>query len=230
MDDKTKIRSSIIGLDALLGGGIKKESMVLLHGPPFCGKKLFLMQFLYEQLNSSNPTIFVLTDFGVVDFQTKMKNLGWDITNFEKSNLCFFIDAYSKQYSPYLQDSKTTKFVSSPAALSELSLSLSKIQEEFSLQNFFVGWHSLSTVLKNTESNSFFKFLSFEIGKLKKLHATAFFTLEKNVHSKQEEFGIEHLMDGVIEFENAKILAKGFDIFDVQWHPYSINENGISIL
>lgn len=229
-EDKPRISSSITGFDALVGGGIKRESMVLLHGPPFCGKKLFLMQFLYDQLNSSNPTIFVLTDFGVIDFQTKMKNLGWDILPFEKSNLCFFIDVYSKQYNSKLKDTNSIKFVSSPSALSEISLALSKIQEDFSLENFFVGWHSLSTVLKSTSNDSFFKFLRFEVGKLKKLHATALFTLEKHVHSEQEELAIEHLMDGVLEFENAKILAKGFDVFDMQWHPYFIKENGFSIL
>jgi len=90
-----RIISSIIGFDEIVGGGIKKGSMVLLHGPPFCGKKLLMMQFLYEQLKSSNKVIFILSDFGYKDFVNKMKNFKMDISAFEKNNSVFFIDAYS---------------------------------------------------------------------------------------------------------------------------------------
>ncbi|MCX8163113.1 MAG: RAD55 family ATPase [Candidatus Micrarchaeota archaeon] len=226
----SKIHSSIIGFDEIVGGGIAPGSMVLLKGPPFCGKKLFMMQFLFEQLKSSQKVLFILTDFSYEDFKTKMLNFKWDIEPFEKQQACFFIDAYSKQYFPQLLDSNTVKYISSPGALSELSLAVSKIQEEFSLKNFFIGLHSLSTILKSSNSKSFFNFLNFEIGKLKRLGSTALFTLEKNAQSIKEELAIEHLMDGVVEFENAKILVKGLETFENQWHDYSITEHGISIL
>jgi KaiC/GvpD/RAD55 family RecA-like ATPase len=231
MENSRKISSSIIGLDSLLNGGITKGSMCLLFGPPFCGKKLLLFNFLYEQLKNSNPVIFVLTDFGYNEFKAKLKNLNMDISGPQKENKCFFIDVYSKQYSPTLQDTENIKYISSPSALSEISLALSKIKEDFNLKDFFVGWHSLSTLLKCAPtSNSFFRFLRFEIGKFKELNATAFFTLEKYLHSKEDETSIIHLMDGVIEFENSKVRVKGFDTFDDSFHSYTISDNGISIL
>ncbi|MEM3362103.1 MAG: RAD55 family ATPase [Candidatus Anstonellaceae archaeon] len=226
----SKVHSSIIGFDELVGGGINQGSMVLLKGPPFCGKKLFLMQFLFEQLKSSQKVLFILTDFSYEDFKAKMKNFNWDLEPFEKQKSCFFVEAYSKQFFPQIKDSSNIKYISSPGALSELSLAISKFQEEFQLKNFFVGLHSLSTLLKSTSPKSFFNFLNFEIGKLKKLNSTAFFTLEKYAQSTKEELAIEHLMDGVVEFENAKLLVKGLETFDNQWHDYSITDHGISIL
>jgi len=225
-----RIISSIIGFDEIVGGGIKKGSMVLLHGPPFCGKKLLMMQFLYEQLKSSNKVIFILSDFGYKDFVNKMKNFKMDISAFEKNNSVFFIDAYSKLYEPLLQSTDTIKYVSAPSALSEISLSISKITESFNLTNYFVGWHSLSGILSSTSPVSFFKFLSFEIAKFKKANATCLFTLEKNAHSKEHELGVERFMDGILDFSDSKIIVRGFETFDSTPHPYSINENGISIM
>jgi len=225
-----KTQTGVTVLDSLFGGGILQGSNVLLYGEPICGKKLILMRFIYEGLKSQIPAVLILTDFGYLDWKVKMQNLGMDISPFEKLGNLKIVDCYSKQFEPSLQNLPSVRFADGPSALSSISLQISISQEEI-LESFpahRLGFMSLSTLLEETDSKSFYKFIQFQIGKIKKNGATSLFTLEKGMHDSNDVGMLEHLMDGIIEFEDGKIRARGFGAIP-EWKEYSITDNGIEL-
>ena len=48
MDKVTRLSTGIIGLDSLVEGGFKKNSVNLIVGEPGSGKTIFAIQFLIE--------------------------------------------------------------------------------------------------------------------------------------------------------------------------------------
>lgn len=225
-----KYPTGIADLDSFLGGGIAANSNILLYGEPMCGKKILLMQFIFEGLKSQNPSILLLTDFGYIEWKLKMQNMGMDLAPFENGGLLHVIDCYSKQFEPSLQNSGNIYYVESPSALSAISLALSKVHEKIMQtgKTHRLGLHSLSSLLEESDEETFYKFLHFMAGKLRKNGATALYALEKGMHSQKQVAMIEHLMNGVIEFENGKIRQKGFGQNSAE-RDYSITDNGIQI-
>jgi KaiC/GvpD/RAD55 family RecA-like ATPase len=231
MPTETKNLSLIPTLDKLLGGGLNPGSNILLYGEPLCGKKLLLMQYIYEGLRSQTPGIFVLTDFGYLEWKKRMKNSGWDIEMYEQNGMVQAIDCFSRQFEPSLKTGGNISFANGPAALSNISLHIAKIQDmivqEFPQHRFAL--HSLSSLLEENDEQTFFRFLQFMTGRFRREGAISFFTLEKGMHDQKQVTMIEHLMDGIIEFENGKLRAKGIAGADESWYPYEVTLQGIKI-
>ncbi|PIT84205.1 hypothetical protein COU37_04630 [Candidatus Micrarchaeota archaeon CG10_big_fil_rev_8_21_14_0_10_45_29] len=228
---KEKIPTQISGLDSILGGGLFQGTNLLLHGSPLCGKKPLLMQFIYEGLRSDIPGVFVLTDFGYKEWKTKMASSGWDLAPFEKNGALHVIDCYSSQFEPSLQDEPHISHVPSPNALSAISLQLAKMQEKMG-QNFGsynLAFHSLSSLLEESTPSTFHHFLQFTAGKLRKSGATSIYSLELGMHDEKDVTMVEHIMDGVIEFQEGKVRIKGLEGASHNWHDYTIMPHGIEI-
>lgn len=225
-----KIQTSVQSLDSLFGGGIPQNSNILLYGEPMCGKKILLMQYIYEGLKAQIPGMFILTDFGYTDWKNKMQNLNMDLTPFEESGLLKVVDCYSKQFEPSLQNTDSIKFAASPSALSNISLLISETQAQILeiSQNHRLAFCSLSSLLEESNTQDFYKFMQLHVGKFRKNGATSLFTMEKGMHDSKEIIMIEHLMDGMVEFEDGKIRAKGFGASN-EYNQYSITDSGIQL-
>lgn len=231
MPTEKKYMIGIPTLDGLLGGGLNPGSNILLFGEPLCGKKLILMQYIYEGLRSQTPGIFVLTDFGYQEWKNRMKNSGWDLNEYEKSGMVQAIDCFSRQFEPSLKSGGNISFANGPAALSNISLHIAKVQDmivqEFPHHRFAL--HSLSSLLEENDEQTFFRFLQFMTGRFRREGAISMFTLEKGMHDSKQVKMIEHLMDGIIEFEDGKLRVRGFAGSDGKWHPYQITEQGLRV-
>ncbi len=225
------IPTGIVGLDEILGGGLPPQSNILLYGDPLSGKKPLGMQYVYEGLRMQIPGIFVLTDFSYLDWKSKMAHSGWDLEPFERTGMVQFIDCYSRQFDPSLADSGVVSYADSPAALSSISLQLARVQDQLvqSFDNHRLLFHSISSLLKETDSSTFFRFLQFMVGKFRREGATAMYTVEKGMHDEKDIKMIEHFMDGVIEFEDGKITARGLLGCRHGWQSYTVSEKGVEI-
>lgn len=223
--------TGIRSLDRLLGGGMPSAGNILVYGDPLCGKKPLMMQFVYEGLKMDVPGIFVLTDYGFSDWKAMMAQSGWDISEYEKNGLLQVIDCYSKQFSPNLEDSGIVTYVDGLSNLSSISLPLSNLQEQILAvtNNHRLGFHSLSSLLETNSPESVFQFIQFLAGKFRRVGATALYALEKGMHDERHIKMIEHLMDGVIEFNEDKLRVKGLMGASPEWHYYEIKSDGIQI-
>ncbi len=225
------VKTGLPSLDALLGGGLPPQANVLLYGPPLCGKKPLCMQFIHEGLKRSIPGIFLLTDYGYEDWRRMMFQSGWSLDAFEQSGAVQAIDCYSKQFDPELLDDDIVTYVETPAALSTISLRLDEVQDAI-LQNsktHRLAFHSISTLLEAADAQTVFKFMQFVVGKFRRDGATAFYTIEKGMHDEKDVKMIEHLMDGVIEFDKSKISVRGLPGALPGEHEYEITDHGIEI-
>lgn len=224
-------KTGIAGLDEILGGGLAAQSNVLVYGDPLCGKKPLVMQFIYEGLKKDIPGIFVLTDYGYADWKARMASSGWDLAPFEETGMVQVIDCYSKQFDPSLEDEGVVSYAENPAALSSISLHIARVQEQLigTFDNHRLAFHSISSILKETDSATFFRFMQFAVGKFRRQGATAMYVAERGMHDERDVKMMEHLVDGVIEFEKDQIRARGLPNSSNTFHHYEIGDTGLRI-
>lgn len=224
-------RTGVKGLDQILGGGIPQHTNLLLYGEPLCGKKSLAMQYIYEGLVAGVPGIFVLTDYGYLDWKAKMAASGWDIAPFESSGLVRIVDCYTRQFEPAVPDEGVVSYADSPAALSSISLHLSRVQAEViqSYPTHRLVVHSLSSILKESDSPTFYRFMQFIVGKFRRDGATAMYLVERGMHDEKDVKMVEHLMDGVIEFQDGRLRVRGLRQASADWHEYRLSAAGMSV-
>ncbi len=225
------VKVGIHGLDEILGGGLPAQCNVLLYGEPLCGKKPLAMQFVYEGLKKDIPGIFVLTDYGWEDWKGKMASSGWNLAPYEETGMVQVIDCYSKQFDPSLEDAGVVSYADNPAAISSISLHIARVQDQLmdTFDNHRLVFHSMSTLLKETDSATFFRFMQFAVGKYRRQGATAVYVVERGMHDERDVKMMEHLVDGVIEFEGDKIRARGLPGSSNTWHNYEVSGKGVMI-
>jgi len=224
--------TGIKSFDAMLGGGLPPAANILLYGEPLCGKKPLAMQFVYEGLKMNIPGIFVLTDFGFDEWKGMMSSSGWDISPFEQNGLLQVIDCHSKQFNPKLEDEGIVCYVADAGDLSAISMQLSSLQEQIVqiAENHRLVFHSLSSLLETNTPESVYRFMQFTTGKFRRAGATATYVMEKGMHSERDVVTVEHLMDGMVEFSEDKVRAKGLMGASPSWHKYEIGEKGVKII
>lgn len=218
-------------LDELLGGGLPISGNLLLYGDPLCGKKPLLMQFIYEGLRMNIPGIFVLTDYGFAEWKQMMHSSGWKIDEYEKNGLLQIVDCYSKQYDPSLVDEGIVTYVNGAEDLSAISMQLAGLQEQIVqiADNHRLGFHSLSSLLETNPHESVYRFMQFITGKFRRTGATAMYVMEKGMHDERHVRMVEHLMDGLIEFEEDKLRIRGLMGASTSWHQYEITGQGVHV-
>lgn len=74
----TRVKTGVYGLDNLIQGGIPKESITLVSGPPGGGKSIFCFQFLWEGVQNNEKCLFLTLDKKVEGLLTQSRGLGFD--------------------------------------------------------------------------------------------------------------------------------------------------------
>ena len=86
-----RIKTGITGLDNIIEGGLPKESITLVSGPPGGGKSIFCFQFLYEGVKNGEKCLFLTLDKKVDGILTQAKELGFDFQPSIEKNLVKFL-------------------------------------------------------------------------------------------------------------------------------------------
>jgi len=73
-----RVKTGIEGLDSLMEGGIPKNSITLVSGPPGSGKSIFCFQFLYEGIKNGEKCLFLTLDKKVEGLLVQAKEIGLD--------------------------------------------------------------------------------------------------------------------------------------------------------
>lgn len=88
MAEAERISSGIDGLDQLMGGGLERNSTVLVMGGTGTGKTTMLLQFLYNAaLKNREPGIFLSFEEPRDAIRRHFEAFGWDFEKLEKENL-----------------------------------------------------------------------------------------------------------------------------------------------
>ncbi|MEW6295604.1 MAG: ATPase domain-containing protein [Candidatus Diapherotrites archaeon] len=88
-----RIKSGVIGLDELIGGGFPEGRTILVTGACGTGKTIFCMQFIHEGAAKYNePGIYVTMDERPNLIREDVMQFGWDLRKLEEKNLVHIID------------------------------------------------------------------------------------------------------------------------------------------
>jgi KaiC/GvpD/RAD55 family RecA-like ATPase len=92
-----RIKSGIPGLDEMINNGFPENSVILIYGPPKCGKTIFSTQFLFSGLEQEEPSIYAITGLPLKQLKQMMRELGFTITPYEEKGFIFYIDLFTVQ-------------------------------------------------------------------------------------------------------------------------------------
>jgi KaiC/GvpD/RAD55 family RecA-like ATPase len=86
-----RIKTGIEGLDNIIEGGLPKESITLVSGPPGGGKSIFCFQFLHEGVKNGEKCLFLTLDKKVEGLLNQAKGIGFDFQPAIEQNLVKFL-------------------------------------------------------------------------------------------------------------------------------------------
>ncbi len=86
MDFSKRYSTGVPGVDEMICGGVPKNSVTIVSGPPGIGKSNFAMQFIISGLEKGEPGIYLTVEDVPDTVRNYGKAFGWDFTKYEKSN------------------------------------------------------------------------------------------------------------------------------------------------
>jgi len=87
------VKTGIPGFDSALSVGLKKNSSVVVSGPPGSGKTIFGLQFVYSGANEFNePGVYISLSQSIDEIKNDCRSFGWDIDNLIAKEKILMID------------------------------------------------------------------------------------------------------------------------------------------
>jgi len=105
-----RIKTGIPGLDDKINNGFPENSVILVYGPPKCGKTIFSTQFFYSGLEEEEPSVYAITGMPLKQLKQIMRELNIPPTKYEEKGLVFYIDLFTVQ-SGNAEDAVDTEIV-----------------------------------------------------------------------------------------------------------------------
>jgi len=88
-----RVKSGIPGLDAMLGGGFGKNSVVAVAGGTGSGRTIFCSQFLVAGASEfDEPGLFISLDAQKESVYSNLASFGWDMLELERDQKIVFIE------------------------------------------------------------------------------------------------------------------------------------------
>jgi archaeal flagellar protein FlaH len=157
-------------LNTYFGGGIPKNSLILIEGEDGAGKSVLCQRFAYSLLKKAVTVSYISTELNTLDFIKQMDSIKYSVKNYLLSQDLFFITM-----TPFLG---TVKFEDN---------FLEKVMESKRLfESEFVIFDTLSFLLlkKNASEGDFYNVINF-FRKLNNLNKTVLFTIDPTYLNEQ---------------------------------------------
>ncbi len=87
------VKTGIPGFDSMLSEGLKKNSSVVVSGPPGSGKTTFGLQYVYSGAKDfDEPGVFISLSQSIDEIKNDCKSFGWDIDDLIKKEKILMVD------------------------------------------------------------------------------------------------------------------------------------------
>ena len=84
---KGRIPSGVVGLDALVGGGIPSGDAVLVSGPSGAGKSVLATQFIVAGVQIGEPGVITIFEEHPKEYVHRAQSLGFDLAQMERDGM-----------------------------------------------------------------------------------------------------------------------------------------------
>ncbi|MFH2028675.1 MAG: ATPase domain-containing protein [Nanoarchaeota archaeon] len=99
-----RVATGIPGLDKLISGGLKKNSVNLVAGGAGTGKSIFSMQFILDGLKKGEPGVYITFEEKKNKFYEDMHEFGWDLKKYEDGKKFAFLEYTPEQVKKILTE------------------------------------------------------------------------------------------------------------------------------
>jgi len=190
-----QLKTGILGLDEMLGGGIPAGHIVAVLGPPGTGKSTFALQFIYSGLENNESCVYLSLEESEENIVKTASILGWDLK-------------------PYIMNRKLALIhlstLNLKTAVDRIESDLPKLLKSFNVKRFVVDPITLYEMIHDLESQRrdyLFNFARI----IKEMGVTAVLTSEiSRDNPYYSRYGlIEYIADGVIILRQARQADMG---------------------
>jgi KaiC/GvpD/RAD55 family RecA-like ATPase len=205
-----KIPFGVPSLDGALDGGVNPGTLIILVGRAHSGKKVFAEEFFYNGLANNEASVYVITDDSAESLMNQMATHSKFLTQFE--NQYKFVDAFSMQGDPNLEDTSLITYVSSPADISNLAHAImeiigKKMAEQIQLRLII---DSLTAMLSFLDHSAVTRFLYYLKSKVRATNSACLILLDSEAHDPKVCESLMHLADMslVIDADKSQLILK----------------------
>ena len=220
-----RVHTGIPGLDDVMGGGFRHNTVNLVGGGAGAGKSIFCMQYLIEGIRQHNENgIYLSFEESSDKIKGDMKSLGWDIEKLENENKLTIL-----YYSP----EQVQKLIESGGGI------VRDLIEQTKAKRIVVDSLTAFTLLHETELAKRKSVLHL-FDMIYKLNVTAVLTGEHEPDPEKHKSNIvEFEVDSVILLYNLRkgdVRERSLEVFKMRGSrhsnkifPMKIEDNGVSI-
>jgi KaiC/GvpD/RAD55 family RecA-like ATPase len=105
-----RVKSGVAGLDAMLGGGYAKNSVVAVAGGTGSGRTSFVSQFLVKGATDyGEPGLFLSFDEQKDSIYANMASFGWDMMSLERDHKLVFIEYPQNELAAFAEQESAIK-------------------------------------------------------------------------------------------------------------------------
>ena len=226
-----KLQTDIISLDKLLGGGIEKESLVVLWTDPGVDCSPFIYQMVNKALKDGLSVVFFTqtkrADLVVEDIRRK----GWDIDKDVESGKLVFVDGFSKLMSA---PSKQKYIVQEPKDADSIIREIGKALDESDGKGKLIIFDAISSAIDICGEGCLTGLKLKELSEKHKAVSVGIFV--EWPYDEVTLSAVRGMADAIIQLkaiEEKVILREFFTVPKVRWHtpakkgvPYKVLPTG----
>lgn len=208
---------------------LKPGTLCLLSATPLSGRSIFAQQLFYESLHSGYSSIYVTTNNFTSDIIKELRERAWDV---EKFKGYIFVDTYSAQASPGIEDTDRIKYIASVADLAKLSNTIISSLGKFSTsaKRQLLVFDSLDALLMHVSPQSVYRFFYYLRAKVKSFDAASLLIIDRELHEPKTIKMLSQLADVLINVnDERKELALTFADSSQKILKYKIGKKGFEL-
>ena len=196
-----RVKSGFPKLDEAIRGGIPENSVILVYGPPKCGKTIFSMQFFYEGLKEEEPGMYAVTEFSVENLREYMFIFNRSPIPYEEMGLVYYIDLFSIRSGGKLEESEIVKNIN-PRSLTDIMIGVSEGYRNLCPKGIRVRtvFDSITALIEQNP-NTLTTALRTFIAKSKNAGSTTILTYTEKTADERMETLFKSLVDGTIHLD-----------------------------